>query len=92
MVAFLLGILIGSLVRFMANYINHDNVKVISKDGEVTIHLNININLNGEVQNNQNLVYSKKTEDKTILNKDEDKTIWEIPDFTPIKNKVNFGK
>ncbi len=44
----------------MANYINHDNLKVISKDGEVTIHLNININLNGEIQNSQNLVYSKK--------------------------------
>ena len=76
----------------MANYINHDNVKVISKDGEVTIHLNININLNGEIQNSQNLVYSKKIEDKTILSQDEDKTMWEIPDFTPIKNKVNFGK
>jgi len=76
----------------MANYINHDNVKVVSKDGEVTIHLNININLNGEIQNNQNLVYSKKIEDKTILSQEEDKTMWEIPDFTPIKNKVNFGK
>jgi hypothetical protein len=76
----------------MANYINHDNVKVISKDGEVTIHLNININLNGEIQNSQNLVYSKKIEDKTILNQEDEKTMWEIPDFTPIKNKVNFGK
>ena len=76
----------------MANYINHDNVKVVSKDGEVTIHLNININLNGEIQNNQNLVYSKKIEDKTILNQDDNKTMWEIPDFTPVKNKVNFGK
>lgn len=76
----------------MANYINHDNVKIISKDGEVTIHLNININLNGEIQNSQNLVYSKKIEDKTILNQEDEKTMWEIPDFTPIKNKVNFGK
>ena len=76
----------------MANYINHDNIKVVSKDGEVTIHLNININLNGEIQNSQNLVYSKKIEDKTILNQDDNKTMWEIPDFTPVKNKVNFGK
>ena len=34
----------------MASYINHDNIKIITKDGEIKIHLSIdlNVNMNGE--------------------------------------------
>ena len=75
----------------MAAYINHDNIKVVTKDGEIKIHLSIdlNLNLNGEI-NSSNL--NKKNISGTILNSEEEKTMWEIPDFSPVKNKVNFGK
>ena len=78
----------------MAAYINHDNIKVVTKNGEVTLHLKIdlNINLNGDIQNNPNNIYSKKSDDTTIINSSEEKTAWEIPDFSSIKTKLNFGK
>ena len=62
------------------------------KDGELTIHLNISINLSGEIQNNQSMFGSKKNDDKAILKDDDEKTLWEIPDFSSAKNKINFGK
>lgn len=75
----------------MAAYINHDNIKVVTKNGEIKIHLSIdlNVNMNGEFNNFNN---TKKNCESTILKAEEEKTIWEIPDFSPVKNKVNFGK
>jgi len=77
----------------MASYINHDNIKIITKDGEIKIHLSIdlNVNMNGEFNSSG---YLKKTNEETILKTEEEKTIWQVPDFSAIKNKdkVKFGK
>lgn len=79
----------------MGAYINHDNVKIVTNNGEVTINLklDLNINLSGELQQAlANNIYAKKANEETILNSKEEKTMWEVPDFSPSKTRVNFGK
>jgi hypothetical protein len=74
----------------MAQLIKPQEVKVITKDGqlEVFISLELNINLN---QNGLDVTAQAK-EVKTINRpKEEENTAWAIPDFTS-SPKINFGK
>jgi hypothetical protein len=73
----------------MPQLIKPNDVKVITKDGEVKISLSLDLNINL----NQNTV--DVDIGSPILNKkqvdDNDKTIWQIPDFSS-NEKINFGK
>jgi hypothetical protein len=56
------------------------NVEVVTKEGELTIHIKLDINLNG-------VALSEQQEKKK---KEEDKPDWVIPEFS--STKVKFGK
>lgn len=73
----------------MPALIRPGSVKVVTQDGEVqvsiTLELNINLNSNG-------LVTSSAVETvKEPLQKKEENTEWEIPDFGT-SPKLSFGK
>jgi len=72
----------------LAQLIKASDIKVITKDGEcklsINIELNINLNSVGSLANQQEAVVTQKETDKAS-------TIWEIPDFETIP-KINFGK
>lgn len=73
----------------MPQLIKPSDVKVLTKDGEVkiSITLDLNINLNdGRTQVQINEIGLSKPKENL-----EDKTVWQIPDFTP-GEKINFGK
>jgi hypothetical protein len=73
----------------MPQLIKPNDVKVLTKDGEVkiSITLDLNINLNdGRTQVQINEIGLSKPKENL-----EDKTVWQIPDFTP-GEKINFGK
>ena len=73
----------------MPQLIKPNDVKVLTKDGEVkvSISLELNINLNdGRTQVQINEIGLSKPKENI-----EDKTVWQIPDFTP-GEKINFGK
>jgi hypothetical protein len=76
----------------MAQLIKPQNVKVVTKDGEILISLQLDININL----NQTGVLS--IEDNSIVKQvstkpknDEDDVAWAIPDFKPTE-KIKFGK
>jgi hypothetical protein len=79
----------------MAQLIQPNNVKVITKDGEIqvslTIDLNITLNQTGtiNVEGSVNSVGGEMP--KGIKNDDDDKVEWAIPDFIP-EPRVKFGK
>lgn len=80
----------------MVYKIDNNKVKVVTKDGECTLHitLDVNINFTGGMPNfnNQNL-QPNTIINSALNNAEEDKTVWEIPDFKPTKtNNLNFGK
>jgi hypothetical protein len=82
----------------MVYKIDNNKVKILTKDGECTLNitLDVNINFTGGIGNfiNQN------SPQNTIINsanknseEKEEKTMWEIPDFKPTKaSNINFGK
>ena len=79
----------------MVYKIDNNKVKILTKDGECTLHitLDVNINFTGAMGNfiNQN------SPQNTIINStnivEEEKPMWEIPDFKPTKaSNINFGK
>jgi len=81
----------------MVYKIENNKVKVVTKDGECTLNitLDVNINFTGNFPNNfagQNL--HQNSQSNTIINSsEEEKVMWEIPDFKPTKtNNLNFGK
>ena len=78
----------------MAILVNPNNVKVISQNGEVTlalqIDLNINLNCGGVV--NQGTAGMPNSGPAPIKKNDaEDETAWLVPDFNS-KEKIKFGK
>jgi len=82
----------------MAILIEPSNVKVISQNGQVTLALQIelNINLNSHVATtdagNSGGSHNFKTSTTPIKNvQDDEKTDWLVPDFNT-KEKVKFGK
>jgi hypothetical protein len=80
----------------MAQLLKPQNVKIVTKDGEIVIslQLDININLNqlgvtNISENNSAVKPASKTEEFSST-KDENLE-WVIPDFKK-SEKVNFGK
>ena len=81
----------------MANLLKPNQVKVVTKDGElqVTISLELTINLNSDnlkIASAPTHVVPDMTAPvakKTVA--DDDNPMWEIPDFAPMP-KVDFGK
>lgn len=61
-------------------------IKVVPKDGELEITVNINITVDGQVT-----ASSEKAEIKTVAEEVQDKTPHIIPDFFS-GTKINFGK
>ncbi len=74
----------------MPDYISPSNVSIVTKDGECTLHitLDININLN---QTGGLEVGPRRESPKTIEENEEEKTVWAIPEFKS-GEKVKFGK
>jgi hypothetical protein len=75
----------------MANLISPQNVQIVTKDGEmtVTIKLDLNINLNGDLANLT--TQTTDTVKQQVNNNKEEEPEWLIPDFASSK-KINFGK
>lgn len=77
----------------MAQLITPNTVKVVTQNGEVTISLkldlNINLNQNGGIASID--ATDSGSEIVKKINKKPDDVQWEIPDFGPSK-KINFGK
>ncbi len=75
----------------MPNLIKPNSVKIITKDGEILvslqIDLNINLNQNGASFTSNNNVRSNGNSNNT----NDDDFEWAIPDFKKAE-KVNFGK
>jgi hypothetical protein len=76
----------------MAILVNPNNVKVISQNGEVTlalqIDLNINLNCGGVVSQGTSSVNNSGP---APIKKDDDEAAWLVPDFNS-KEKIKFGK
>jgi hypothetical protein len=71
-----------------------NNVKVVTKDGEmhITISLELSINLNSDnlkIAAAPNFVVPQAEE--KLKKQSTDEPMWEIPDFSPMP-KVDFGK
>lgn len=71
----------------MANLISPSSIQVVTKDGEMTVNLKIdlNINLNGTAVN------VPVNETAKISQQEDEKVEWMVPDFKSQK-KINFGK
>jgi hypothetical protein len=82
----------------MVYKIDNNKVKILTKDGECTLHitLDVNINFTGGVGNFINQNSPQNTIINSASNKNEEKeekTMWEIPDFKSTKaSNINFGK
>ena len=73
----------------MVQRIKHNQVKVVTKDGECEININLEISIN---LNADGLVIGSEAKVKKVEQEDED-VKWAIPDFGAIKTeKVDFGK
>ena len=70
----------------MAILVNPNNVKVISQNGEVTLALQIDLNINLNTSGVTVGVQNAKVEQKK-----EESAMWEVPDFAQMP-KLNFGK
>jgi hypothetical protein len=74
----------------MPQLIKPNDVRIVTKDGEVKISISLDLNINmGEISGGVNILKSD-VESKTTK-KEEDKIQWAIPDFAPTE-KINFGK
>lgn len=64
--------------------------KILTKDGEcqINISLELTININSDGTSTSNISAVKAAE----ITQENDKPNWVIPDFAPIKNKIDFGK
>lgn len=72
----------------MAQLIQPSNVKVLTKDGEITVSVQIDLNIN---LNQQGITFQ---DGKTIVQqaaKKDDDVAWVIPDFGT-SEKIKFGK
>ena len=71
----------------MASKQRHGEVQIITREGEVKIKLEIDININGGELTVRALAADQGGGPKLEENKDN---IWSIPDFE--NTKINFGK
>jgi hypothetical protein len=70
----------------MPQLIKPSDVKVTTKDGEVKISISLDLNINL----NQNTI-DIETSGIDLAKKEEDQTIWQIPEFNS-SEKIDFGK
>lgn len=75
----------------MPQVIKPQNVIIQSRDGEVSIRLTIdlNLNLNGQVSN---VAASVVEEPVALVPKEKDAAEWLVPDFGPSTETIEFGK
>lgn len=72
----------------MAQLIKPNSVKILTQEGEVTIHLEITINLNSDGLN----VSTQAVKNNEIKKeKEKESNEWMIPDFGD-SPKIDFGK
>lgn len=88
--------LLINIFNTMVYKIENNKVKVVTKDGECSLHITLDVNINFAGMPNFN---SQNSPQNTIINstnntkEKEENPMWEIPDFKPIKtNNLNFGK
>lgn len=75
----------------MAQLLKPQNVKVVTKDGEVVISLQLDININLNQSGTIDVTGSASNVATNLKKQEDDKTVWEIPDFKTIE-KIKFGK
>jgi hypothetical protein len=78
----------------LAQLLKPNNVKVVTKDGEmhVTISLELTINLNSDnLKVTASPSYVVPQAEQKAKKQVDDNPMWEIPDFAPMP-KVEFGK
>lgn len=77
----------------MAQLLKPGDVKIITKDGQITVKLEIDLNINLNQTGNLTVTSDNQSPGavKTSVNKDSDETEWMIPDFGPT-TKIKFGK
>lgn len=74
----------------VAKKYSRNDITVISKDGEVTVHLSLDININ---MTGEGMAIQAKAAVDGVTEEDEaDETHWAIPDFKGIADKLKFGK
>lgn len=78
----------GGVDSFMGNLIRPVQTKVVTKDGELVIHMTLDLNINLTTGNLS--VTASPSAPKAVEEKED--TQWEIPDFTVPDTKLNFGK
>ena len=75
----------------MPQLIKPSDVKVLTKDGEIKVSITLDLNVNLQDLDLKNKKLDNKTENNKIDQQSiEDKTVWQIPDFS--SEKINFGK
>ncbi len=72
----------------MGNLIRPVQTKIVTKDGELLVHLTLDLNIN---LTTGNLSVTAAPSAPQEAEEKED-TKWEIPDFTVPDTKLNFGK
>ena len=72
----------------MGNLIRPGQTRVITKDGELVIHMTLDLNINLTTGNLS--VTASPSAPKAAEEKED--THWEIPDFAVPDTKLNFGK
>lgn len=69
----------------MADFQTPEKVTVVTKDGECTLHITLDININVSGAGSSDV----RPKDKELA--EEEKTIWAIPEFKS-GEKVKFGE
>lgn len=75
----------------MAQLIKPGDVKVITKDGQITVQLQIDLNINLNQTGTVSVSSDGEIKSSTKTVSAEEETSWAIPDFGNTK-KIKFGK
>jgi regulator of protease activity HflC (stomatin/prohibitin superfamily) len=75
----------------MAQLLKPQNVKVVTKDGELIISLQLDININLNQSGTFDVNTSGSAVPAEVKKKTDDDVKWEIPDFNTTE-KIKFGK
>ena len=74
----------------MPNLIKQGEARVVTKNGEVFVNINLELNIKLDGSNLQFNVGAVQGGQASPAAKQEDNVSWQIPDFT--SNKIDFGK
>ena len=75
----------------MAQLIQPNNVKVVTKDGEIIVSLQIDLNINLNQSGSVSAIQAADSVTTNNISKKDDDVAWVIPDFKPTE-KIKFGK